>query len=490
MSRQARITLATALAITSAGVLGAGPEAARTFRETIDRLKKDPRVVWAVPLKAPSYGSGAAADIDGDGKFEIVFGTYFNDEHVYAVNAEDGSMLWKVKSQGGPVDTSILIEDVNGDGQLEVVYGDSAYGTLFCLNGKTGKTVWTFKGQSGTDSPPAAADIDGDGDIEVVYGTMKANNKAGFVNVLDGKTGKPVWSVEVPGHIQSEPALVDLNGDGTLEVLVNNWVGDNKLRALDGKDGATLWHFDTGDWIYHGVSVADFDKDQKPEIVVCDRKGTVWMLQGESGQKAWVARLEGETDGSVFGPTTLVDVGGNGAPEILVCGHKAHLLDAKGKLRWRNEYGVHSIARGAATADLDRDGVPDLVFGEQTNLRAVSGGTGKEAWSIDLRLVPGKFYEDIDHAPLVLDIDNDGNMEVFVVSGVGVSGDDQPNNYGCAFLLRTDAGPKAESVRATGNRRAWTTFRGSNRRLGRVLNAAERAKIKQNSQQNPAAKRN
>ena len=128
-----------------------------------------------MPTKAPSFGSAAAGDIDGDGRLEIVFGTYFNDEHLYAVNAEDGTVAWKFKSRGGPIDTSILIHDVNDDDRLEVIFGDSAYGTLFCLNG-AGEEVWTFQGQSGTDSPAAAADMDGDGDVEVVYGTMKNIN--------------------------------------------------------------------------------------------------------------------------------------------------------------------------------------------------------------------------------------------------------------------------------------------------------------------------
>ena len=48
------------------------------------------RLLWSFELKAPSYGSGAAADIDGDGKLEVVFGTYFNDEFVYGLKAEDG----------------------------------------------------------------------------------------------------------------------------------------------------------------------------------------------------------------------------------------------------------------------------------------------------------------------------------------------------------------------------------------------------------------
>lgn len=416
------------------------------------------RIIWSVATQAPSFGSAAAGDIDGDGKPEIVFGTYFNDEHVYALNGEDGSLAWKFKSQGGPIDTSVLIFDVNGDRKPEIIFGDSAYGTLFCLNGQ-GQPVWEFKGQSGTDSPAAAADMDGDGDVEVVYGTMKSRKAGtGFVNVLDGKTGTPVWSAAVPGHVQSEPGLVDVNGDGVLDVLVTNWMGDNHLRALNGKDGSELWKFETGDWVYHGVSFADFDRDGKPEIIVADRKGAVWMLAGESGEVVWKAALQGEREGSVFGPTSLVDCERDGVPEIVVCGQHLHLLDAAGRLRWRNEYGPRSIARGVAVSDVDGDGVDDLAFGQGTTLRIVRADSGKELSAIDLR-TGEDWQEHIDHAPLVLDLDGDGVLDVFVVAGLGRSGDTQKQNFGRAVAIRAGKGRAGKSGQ-------WLMFRGGPRHSG------------------------
>lgn len=419
------------------------------------------RAIWAVLTRAPSYGSGAAGDINGDGKVEVVFGTYFNDENVYAVSGADGKVLWQFKSQGGPIDTSVLIFDVNGDGQPEIIFGDSAYGTLYCLNGK-GEPLWQFKGQSGTDSPAAAADLDGDGEVEVVYGTMKSGkDKPGYVNVLKGKTGAVVWSAEVPGHIQSEPALVDVNGDKVLDVLVTNWYGDKQLRALDGKDGKELWKFETGDDVYHGVSFFDFNKDGKPEIVVADRKGHVWMLAGETGQLIWKADLEGEMEGTVFGPTSLVDADRDGVPEIVVCGLNLHLLDAQGKLRWRKAYGNggHSIARGVAVADVDGDGIDDLVFGQLTTLYAVRSSDGQEIWKVDIHSGSDQ-NEGIDHAPLLLDLDGDGRLDVFVVSGRGLSGAaEEKKNYGRAMALHAGDGRMSAT-------NCWLMFRGGPRHSG------------------------
>jgi|TARA_B100000959_G_C14941833_1_gene608167 outer membrane protein assembly factor BamB len=415
------------------------------------------KLLWSFELKAPSYGSGAAADIDGDGKPEIVFGTYYNDEHVYALNGEDGSLLWKFKSEGGPVDTSILLHDLTGDGRPEVVFGDSASGTLFCLKGD-GEVLWKFAGQSGTDSPPAAADLDGDGKVEVVYGTMKKGGKDGFVNVLDGATGNPIWSVEMPGHIQSEPGLADLNGDKVLDVLVANWMGDGKLRALSGKDGEELWSFETNDSVYHGVSIADFDKDKKPEVAIADRNGNVWLLEGESGELVWQTELKDEHKGAVFAPTNLVKQSGNKVPWIVVCGQHLHLIDGrKGEVKWRNDYGKGSIQRGVAIADIDGNRKPDLAFVVGTRLYVVRAEDGKELWSEEMRVGEG-IYEG-GGAPLILDLDGDGHLDIFLVMGRGLSDDTRLQNYGRAIALRAGKGKPDK-----GNQ--WLTFRGGPQRIG------------------------
>lgn len=438
-------------------------------------------LLWSVATKSPSFGSAAAGDLNNDGEMDIVFGTYFNDEHLYAIRARDGQILWKYKSEHGPIDTSVLLIDADGDGKLNVLFGDSSTGTLFCLDGD-GKPVWKFKGQTSTDSPPAAADLNGDGTLEIVYGTMDAGG-GGWVNGLEGKSGKAIWSVRVPGHIQCETALVDLNGDRTLDVLVTNWRGDNKLRALSGKDGAELWQFETGDWIYHGVSVIEGKRsnegastaDTPPDLIVADRKGSVWRLNGRTGLVVWRSKLEGEMDGTVFAPTCIADLAGDPQPEIVVAGLNLHVLNSDGTLLWRNKYGAggRSITRGAAVADMDGDHRADLVFGAGTVLRAVRGDTGRELWSRELRCGT-EYHEAIDQAPLILDCDGDGSLDVFVVVGRGVSDYKelkQRDNYGRAFALRNLIAPEGGASpkrRSTESLDGWYTFRGGPRRLGHV----------------------
>src|SRR5262245_7740925 len=86
--------------------------------------------MWTFDLKSASYGSGAVGDLENNGKLSIVFGTYFNDEHLYCLDARTGKPRWTFKSEGGPFDASVALVDLDGDGKLETLAADSATGTL------------------------------------------------------------------------------------------------------------------------------------------------------------------------------------------------------------------------------------------------------------------------------------------------------------------------------------------------------------------------
>lgn len=403
-----------------------------------------PKLLWKMDLGSPSFGGGALGDLKNDGNLALVFGTYYNDAHLYAVQAKDGKLLWKMKSDGGPFDASVALVDLDGDKKLEVLAADSSTGTLFCLDGD-GNVLWKYKLPNSTDSPPAVADIDGDGHLEIVVGCMMLGDRRGRVVAIDARSRKERWTASIPGHVQSEPVLVDLGGDGTLDVIVTTWHGDKSVHALSGKDGKSLWtHRMKGD-MYHGVTVVT---EPETRIVASSTFGDVSLLD-KAGKPLWRKSF-----GSyLFAPSAAADLDGDGQPEIIIVGERLVALDLKGNERWRGtDHG--SISRGVAVTASD-DGQPLLLFGARDrHFHAVNGRTGKEVWKFNAT-VQGHVYEDIDSGPVVADFDGDGQLEVFFVAGKGTSDKTKEQNYGRAYALKIGPG-----------KGTWPMFRRNLRRTG------------------------
>ncbi len=395
---------------------------------------KGAQILWWYQLDAPSFGSSAVGDIDEDGFLEIVFGTYFNDEHVYALNAEDGSLLWSFDT-GGCNDASPVIADVDLDGHLEVIIPASSPSMVYCFNGASGAVEWSrWTGSSNCiDSPPAVADVDNDDKPEVLLGTFYGN-----VFCLNGEDGSICWQKNLGSNsfIQSEPAVLDVNGDSQLDVVVAQWLGDCRVYALWGNNGSILWYSDVpSDSMYHGCSYADLDEDGKPELVIGSYDSHVYVFNAEDGSLLW----QYITPYYVGAPTSIGDLNNDEHLEIVFVSYNMlGVLSHTGSLLWSVTTGGNMF-RGAALSDIDGDGTLDVVFGSEDGiLRALRGNNGQMLWSIDLESQYGMVYQ-IDHVPVIADLDNDGYLDVFVIGGYGTS-DPETNNHGRAYALTAGDG--------------------------------------------------
>lgn len=248
----------------------------------------EPLIKWYFDTKDASFGQSCAGDIDSDGKYEIVFGCYRNDGNIYALNGEDGSLIWKIstateKSEGCN-DVAPLLFDVNGDKNLEIIVPSSCNPITLCLDGKTGKIIWTAN-TNGSDSPPSIADIDNDGDYEVLHGEF-----GGSVVCIDAKNGFVKWRLVVNPNswIQTAPTITDLDLDGNLDFIVSTWAfgenNTNKIFAFRGYDKKLLWKTNLSNVVYHGSCVTALNNDPFPEVCIGDYSGKVYAIEGESGE--------------------------------------------------------------------------------------------------------------------------------------------------------------------------------------------------------------
>ncbi len=173
-----------------------------------------------------AYGSAILLDVDDDGNEEILIGGCFGG---FGVLRNDYSILWWKRT---PFTDMMLrlpgVADVHGDGHVCVGIS-RANGTFTCLEGASGRELWTIDLRS-TTSDIVSCDIDGDGKEEFIAGTTDGRLIA--IGVDGSGRGCIRWSVDL-GFALGNPVVADVNGDGLAEVLV---VSGNGTLVCVGKE--------------------------------------------------------------------------------------------------------------------------------------------------------------------------------------------------------------------------------------------------------------
>jgi outer membrane protein assembly factor BamB len=407
----------------------------KEIKSSMDRNERDyPEILWWYDLNAPCFGSAATDDFDNDNNLELVFGTYFNDEQVYALNANNGSLLWNYDT-GGCNDASPVISDVDLDGELEVIIPASSPYEVYCFDGSTGQVEWsTSTGYPNCiDSPPAIADVDNDDKPEVILGAWYGN-----VFCLNGEDGSICWQIILgsDSYFQAGPNILDLDNDGQLDVVIAQYAGDCRIYALKGNNGSVLWYSDLPqDYMYHGGSFADIDEDGFPEIVIGCYDNYVYVLNGEDGSILW----DYNAPYYIASPTSIADLNNDDHLEIVFTSYNyLGVLSYTGELLWSYTAGG-SMFRGASIADIDGNGILDVVFGADDGiLRVLQGDNGQVVWTLDLEAHYQNVFQ-IDNAPVIDDFNNDGKLDIFIIGGYGTS-DPPDNNHGRGYAIAAGNG--------------------------------------------------
>lgn len=166
-----------------------------------------------------------------------------------------------------------------------------------------------------------------------------------------------------------------------------------------------------------GIAVGDIDLDGLPEIIALHESRTQLVAFENDGRFKWLSDpIWGDT---YLGSASIADLDQDGVPEIVVGGT---VFNADGTLRWRGD-AVGGLGRGAnswgtlsAVADLDLDGSPEVVAG-----KSAYRADGSLYWNADTP----------DGLVAVGNFDDDGFPEIVVVqSGVYLLEHDGTKKWG------------------------------------------------------------
>jgi outer membrane protein assembly factor BamB len=318
-----------------------------------------------------------AGDLNGDGRDDLLFGTYSNGPKVYAY-ASDGTKLWEA-NLGGVV-SNVVIADGG-----ESVFATRTGAQLTSLDPKTGAVRWTVTGNGGF-SKLASDDLDGDGSDDAVWALYGATGKSASWQVMavDGASGTPQWTVPTLSPPKGL-TIGDIDGDGapdvaatTQDISSNVREAENFVWAIDGGTGRPLWtHVLSGDATTYlsDVTLADVAGTNRREVVAAPYFDRLLGLSATDGARVWSADI-----GSTSLDAIAVDLDGDGAEEVVEGSADFRLTardGATGAVRWSRELGNQVWALSHVASGTTRD----VIAASSSVLNRVRGSDGAVVWS-------------------------------------------------------------------------------------------------------------
>ncbi|MEZ0263655.1 MAG: exo-alpha-sialidase, partial [Phycisphaerae bacterium] len=345
------------------------------------------------------------ADFDGDGDLDLICGEFLDGFTYYEnMGTRTKPAYAPGRRLGVRMDLQMITPvgiDWDGDGDTDLICGDEDGRVALIENtGKLDKGVPLFlapvyfKQQAaevkfGALASPFGVDWDGDGDDDLISG-----NTAGYVGVIEnlgpGASGTPKWAA---------PRLLDVDG--------------TPIRVMAGPNGSIQGPAEAK-WGYTTLSVADWDGDKLPDLIV----NGIW------GKPVWY-RNTGTRAAPKLAPAQPIEVEWPAGPA------------PRPAWNWWSPSGKELATQWRTTPfaiDWNKDGLTDLVMLDHEGYLALFPRERRDG---GLVLLPGKrIFTDATGAPLKLsggdagksgrrkfcltDWDRDGKVDL-LINAVNVS---------------------------------------------------------------------
>jgi len=277
------------------------------------------------------------------------------------------------------------------------------------------------------DFSTALADFNQDGVPEVYIANEIFNAVTGQRIATGGSNSIGSFLYDIfsgHSHPHSYPVAVDVlpNGDcGDCAGL--ELVAGNQVYSVNIATGTMTVVNEAPNGLPDGMtSIADYDLDGDLDAIITYTTSAgsylyVWDLQTETQigntHTVTTAAPSGAFRRSVSN-VTISDFDGDNRPELGVCGNGVFQvvddytinINGTGGVVWSIITSDRSGLTGATSFDFNGDGINEVVYRDETNLRIISGPSGVNLATFPCGSVTGSEY------PIVVDIDNDNESEI------------------------------------------------------------------------------
>jgi VCBS repeat-containing protein len=315
-----------------------------------------------------SPSSVTSADVNGDGKFDLIVANHGSNTVSVLKNSGDGTFATKVDYATGSEPSSVTSTDVNGDGKFDLIIANNWSDTVSVLI-NSGNGTFATKVDYATGFSPvsiSSADVNGDGKSDLIVADYESNT----ISVLNNR-GDGTFSTKVDYATGLSPKSVtsaDVNGDGKFDLIVANFLGNTVSVLKNRGDGTFFTKVDYATGLNpSSVTSADVNGDGNSDLIVANQNDNRVSVLINSGDGTF-AKIRTYWTGSLSWPVSVMsaDVNSDGKFDLIVANTYSHVVsvlknNGDGTFATKVDYATGIAPISVTSADVNSDGQSDLI---------------------------------------------------------------------------------------------------------------------------------